>query len=101
MHVPAFLPEHRLSDWSDCTLEITCVCGRTTCPSVRLVRERHGDIRFSQLAAKLRCAGCGKKPAPVYVVAGHHRDAVGGGPPDWAVLLVRAVATPGSTTPGH
>ena len=88
MQIPPFLPEHRLSDWPDCSLEISCGCGRTSCPPVGLLRARHGDVLFADLVKKLRCSACRGRPAPVYVVAGRHRNAVGGGPPDWAILLV-------------
>jgi hypothetical protein len=41
---------------------------------VRLLIKRQGDITFENLLGHLRCKRCrGVKPAPVYLVAGHHR----------------------------
>jgi hypothetical protein len=56
---------------------------------VRLLMQRRGDITFETLLKRLRCKRCGKsKPAPVYLVAGHHRTAGNGPTADWAVELV-------------
>ena len=44
---------------------------------------------FEALLKRLRCKRCGKsKPAPVYLVAGHHRTVRYGPTADWAVELV-------------
>jgi hypothetical protein len=43
---------------------------------VRLLIQRRGDITFEAMLKRLRCKRCGKgNPAPVYLVAGHHRTA--------------------------
>ena len=55
--------------------------------SVRTLRE-HGDRTFGTVLAALRCSKCRGNPAPVYLVAGHHRTFDHGPPPDWAVELV-------------
>jgi hypothetical protein len=48
-----------------------------------------GDMTFQDLLKRLRCKRCGNsRPAPVYLVAGHHRVARFGPTPDWAVQLV-------------
>ena len=89
MHPPPFCQTHPLSEWPDCTVEIACRCGRSAKAPVRLLRERHGDPTFAELVPRLRCQGCGAPPAPVYLVAGQHRNTHGGPPPDWSVLLVK------------
>jgi hypothetical protein len=56
---------------------------------VRLLVERQGDMTFENLLRRLRCKRCrGVKPAPVYLVAGHHRTARGGPDADWSIELV-------------
>jgi len=41
--------------------------------SLRLLIERHGDMTFENLLRSLRCKRCrAVKPAPVYLIAGHH-----------------------------
>jgi hypothetical protein len=56
---------------------------------VRLLIERHGDMTFEKLLRSLRCKRCrAVKPAPVYLVAGHHRTPTRGRDPDWAIELV-------------
>ena len=53
---------------------------------VRLLMKRNGDMTFENLLRRLRCKRCqAVKPAPVYLVAGHHRTARGGPDPDWAI----------------
>jgi hypothetical protein len=55
---------------------------------VRLLIERHGDMTFENLLRSLRCKRCrAAKPAPVYLVAGHHRTASYGPDPDWSIEL--------------
>jgi hypothetical protein len=59
---------------------------------VQLLMKRRGDITFEALLKRLRCKRCGKgNPAPVYLVAGHHRTARYGPTADWAVELVQPV----------
>jgi len=54
-----------------------------------------GDRPFGDVLPKLRCRCCGKRPAPVYLVAGLMRRADRGGPgPSWAVELVATHLTP-------
>ena len=86
-----FQKEQLLSDWPDCTLEVRCPnCPHVTVLPVRLLRERHGDRSFKSVVAALCCSSCRGRPAPVYLVAGNHREFLGGPPPDWAVELVPA-----------
>jgi hypothetical protein len=83
-----FRIQHRLSDWPDCVIELQC-CGRSAGLPVRLLIRRGGDITFEALLKRLRCKRCGKRnPAPVYLVAGHHRTTRYGPAADWAVELV-------------
>ena len=91
MHPPDFRPSQRLSDWPDCTLELSCQpCGgRSSHPPVKLLRAELGDRTFEEVLAKLRCTHGHRKPAPVYLVAGHHRTACGGPAPDWAIELAQ------------
>jgi hypothetical protein len=90
MHPPPFNPNHRLSDWPDCILELRCRCGRSSAPAVRLLRERLGDPTFAALLPRLRCSGCGLPPGHVYLCAGHHRETHGGPEVrDWAVLVLK------------
>jgi hypothetical protein len=50
---------------------------------------RKGDMTFENLLRRLRCKRCrAVKPAPVYLVAGHHRTARHGPEADWALELV-------------
>ena len=86
MHPPAYRPDHLLSDWPACHLEIHCCKGQTLVP-IRLLIATHGDRSFTSLLARLRCSRCGGRPAPVYLCAGH-REHCGGAPADWAVELV-------------
>jgi hypothetical protein len=88
MHPPLFRVQHHLSDWPDCVIELHC-CGGSVGLPVSLLTQRRGDITFETLLKRLRCKRCGKsKPAPVYLVAGHHRTARYGPTADWAVELV-------------
>jgi hypothetical protein len=88
MHPPQFRPTHKLSDWPECVIELQC-CGGSVGYPVRLLIKRRGDMTFENLVKRLRCNRCGKsKPAPVYLVAGHHRTARFGPDADWAVELV-------------
>jgi hypothetical protein len=79
---------HRLSDWPECVIELHCCAGSVGYP-VRLLLKRSGDITFENLLKRLRCKRCRRfKPAPVYLVAGHHRMARHGPDADWSVELV-------------
>ena len=54
-------------------VELQC-CGGSVGYPVRLLIKRKGDMTFENLVKRLRCRRCGRsKPAPVYLVAGHHR----------------------------
>ena len=91
MHPPAFHLDHTLSDWPDCTLELRCPCSpRVTLMPMRLLADRHGDRAFRAVLAALRCSTCKGKPAPVYLVAGHHRTHACGPGADWALEMVPA-----------
>jgi predicted RNA-binding Zn-ribbon protein involved in translation (DUF1610 family) len=88
MHPPDFNPNHRLSDWPDCFIEAGCPqCGKTTIVSVKMLRGG-GDALLVGIAGRLRCAACGVKAAPVYLLAGRTRSFMGGPRPDWAIELV-------------
>jgi hypothetical protein len=88
---PIFRKQHRLSDWPECVIEVHCLhCrGGTVLSPVRLLIKRHGDMTFENLLRSLRCKRWrAAKPAPVYLVAGHHRTARGGPDPYWSIELV-------------
>jgi hypothetical protein len=60
----------------------------TVLSAVRLLIETPGRT-FENLLGRLRCKHCrAAKPAPVYLVAGHHRTARSGPDPDWSIELV-------------
>jgi hypothetical protein len=84
---------HRLSDWPECVIELHCLhCqGGSVGYPVRLLIARQGDMTFENfLRRRLRCKRCrAVKPAPVYLVTGHHRTACGGPDPDWSIELRR------------
>jgi len=89
MHPPRYHPDHWLSDWPDCCLEVRCGCSeRVVLISVRTLVEGRGDRPFRGVLAALRCSACRGKPGPVYLVAGHHRTFNHGPPPDWSLELV-------------
>ncbi len=91
MHPPDFHRDQRLSDWPAYTLEVRCPCSpRSTTFPVRLLIERHGDRSFRAVLTRLQCSTCKGRPAPVYLVAGHHRTFLGGPSADWALELVPA-----------
>jgi hypothetical protein len=93
MHPPPFRKTHRLWDWPECVIELHCLrCrGGTVLSPVRLVINRKGDMTFENLLRRLRCERCqAANPAPVYLVAGHHRTASGGPDPDWSIELAPA-----------
>ena len=72
-------------------IELHCLhCrGGSVAIPVRLLMQRNGDMTFENLLRRLRCKRCqAVKPAPIYLVAGHHRTACGGPDPDWAIELV-------------
>ena len=102
MHPPLFRKQQRLSDWPECVIELHCLhCrGGSVGYPVRLLMKRKGDMTFESLLRRLRCKRCqAVKPAPVYLVAGHHRTARGGPDADWAVELTpppEAPSTPGT-----
>ena len=48
MHPLPFRPDHRLSDWPDCSLEL-CRCKDTTVYPVRLLVAQHGNRTFEQV----------------------------------------------------
>jgi hypothetical protein len=88
MHPPQFRPTHKLSHWPHCVIELHC-CGGSVGYPVQLLIKRKGDMTFKDLVKRLRCKRCGRpSPAPVYLVAGHHRTACFGPDADWAVELV-------------
>jgi hypothetical protein len=86
VHPPPFRLAHRLSDWPDCKLELSCCRGKTVYP-LRLLTQRHGNRSFAEILARLRCGKCKRPPAPVYLCAGH-REHNHGAPADWAIELV-------------
>jgi hypothetical protein len=104
MHPPLFRKTHRLSDWPDCVIELHCLqCrGGSVGYPVRLLMKRNGDMTFENLLRRLRCKRCrGANPAPVYLVAGHHRTARSGPTADWAIELTPPPeANRRSSTPG-
>jgi hypothetical protein len=64
---------------------------RRYCPlsPVRLLIKRQGDMTFEHLLRRLRCKRCqAANPAPVYLVAGHHRTDCRGPDADWSLELV-------------
>jgi hypothetical protein len=88
MHPPQFRRTHKLSDWPECVIELQC-CGGSVGYPVRLLMRRNGDMTFENVLKRLRCKRCHRSnPAPVYLVAGHHRTARFGPDADWAVELV-------------
>jgi hypothetical protein len=91
VHPPQFSPHHRLGDWPDCVLDVSCPChvGGFSHLPVRMLRNTYGNLTFKTVMEKLRCSRCGGPPAPVYLVAGHHRTFHYGPEPDWAVELNR------------
>jgi hypothetical protein len=89
MHPPLFRKTHKLSDWPQCMIEEHCPhCRGSVVYPVSLLIKRKGDMTFDNLLRRLRCKRCqAVKPAPVYLVAGHHRTACGGPDPDWSLEL--------------
>jgi hypothetical protein len=87
MHPPEFSPQHRLSDWPDCFLEVHCCKGVVISP-IPLLIKRSGDGPFADILRRLRCSACHRKPAPVYLLASRHRLFCGGEQPGWAIELV-------------
>lgn len=89
MHPPPFHPEHRLSDWPECRLEVRCRCSeRVALLPVRLLTEQRGDRRMLDVVAGLRCSACRGKAGPVYLVAGQSRSGTHGPPASWSLELV-------------
>jgi hypothetical protein len=69
-------------------IELQC-CGGSVGYPVRLLMRRNGDMTFENVLKRLRCKRCHRfNPAPVYLVAGHHRTARFGPDADRAVELV-------------
>jgi len=66
---------------------------------VKMLRGVYGNPTFRDVLAHLRCSKCGGPPAPVYLVAGHHRTFCHGPEPDWAVELIPAASYQGSKLP--
>ena len=52
--------------------------------SIRLAHIKHGDPLFIELLRRLLCQQCRKPPAPVYLLASHHRTRYGGPSAYWA-----------------
>ena len=93
-HPPPFSPTQRLSQWMGCTLEVRCPCSpRVVLLPIRLLRG-DGDRRLKDAVAALRCRLCHGRPAPVYLVAGHHRQRHGGAGPNWAIEVIEAPLAP-------
>ncbi len=91
MHPPPFNPDHLLSDWPDCRLEVRCPkCRHTAFIPIAIIRAQHGDRSFRRVLAALRCGQCEAVPAPVYLLAGETRVHCYGGPPGWAIELVKS-----------
>ena len=89
VHPPTFRRDHRLADWPDCALELRCPrCGWSTFPGIRLLLSQFGNPTFDDLLPRLVCKRCRIRFAPVYLLAGQHREFCYGGPPDWAIELV-------------
>ena len=96
-HPQPFSPTQRLSQWMGCTLEVRCPCSpRVVLLPVRLLRG-DGDRRISDAVAALWCRLCRGRPAPVYLVAGQHRQRCGGAGPDWAVEVIGPPPVPVGT----
>ena len=89
MRFPIFRPDDLLSEWSDCFLEICCGCGRSSHAPVKLLVGELGDLTFKAYLSRLVCKQCKARPGPVYLCTGHDRRMYGGGPPDWALQVVR------------
>ena len=53
-----------------------------------MVIGQYGDLTFNALLTRMCCKECGKRFAPVYLLAGWHRQFCGGAEPDWAIELV-------------
>ncbi len=87
MHPPPFHLGQRLSDWPRCALDLHCPCRGTVLLPVQMLLERGGRT-FGTVLTALWCSKCGGKPAPVYLVAGHHLTFNHGPLPDWAVEVV-------------
>jgi hypothetical protein len=88
MHPPTFRLQHRLLDWPECFLEVSCCKGRTLYP-IKLLADRRGNPTFEEVLARLRCSTCGCNPrGPVYLCAGHAREFNSGGPPDWSIQIL-------------
>ena len=90
-----FSLEHRLSHWLACSLEVRCPCSpRVALIPIRLLRG-DGDRRLKDVVSALRCRLCRGRPAPVYLVAGQHRQQSGLAGPNWAVEVVAPPASMG------
>ncbi len=94
MHPPPFLLWHRLLDWPDCHLELTCCKGTVLYP-VRLLAQTKGNATYEEVLRKLKCSACGAKPlGPIYLCAGKARRHNWGAPPDWAIEIMPAPNPP-------
>ncbi len=98
MHPPAYHPDHRLSDWPECSLEVHRPCSeRVALLPIRHLIEQRGDRTISAVLASLRCSSCNGMPGPVHLVAGQSRTFNHGPPPVWTLELIPPPPTPART----
>jgi hypothetical protein len=91
MHPPDFNPNHRLSDWPGCFIEVGCPqCGKVTIAAVKMLLAGGRDAPVLEAVRRFRCSACQVPGAPIYLMAGHNRRFTGGPSPDWAIELVPA-----------
>ena len=78
MHPPSFNPNHVISDWPDCCLELGCPAyGKVTIVSLRMFGRDYGRLRVLDLVRRLRCQACRVAAAPVFLCASYHRRHLG------------------------
>lgn len=69
-------------------LEVRClVCAKSAFVPIAMLRRERGDRSFRAVLQALRCSSCQRPSAPVFLLAGEHREHCGGAPPDWAIEL--------------
>lgn len=69
-----------LGDHDGWWVEARCACGRCTQIPVKiLLREWRRETEFTQIARRLRCRACGKRPAAVDLVEDIQAGAKGTG----------------------